>query len=180
MIPMQGHLYGSAGWPLHKGTWLRGGPETQSSLCLPSTLPWRGTVSAGRKGCLFLTGTKVPSGLAVALSKPLGFLLCGLVSRVYLHLFHSSQSVFEQIFVGFLLCVRHWVYIDEQTNRRISYSHEAYSVLEVILSFFLHENWRAFFWGSLSWSQPLFFGTWYVGTWLGKHISMLRNNDHHL
>ena len=50
-----------------EGTWLRGGPETQSTLCLPSNLPWYGAVSARRKGYLFLNGPKTSSGLAVSL-----------------------------------------------------------------------------------------------------------------
>ena len=70
------------------------GPEAQSKLCSPSSLLWCGAVSAGRKGCLVLTGTKAPGGLAVTLFKPLGFLLWGLVSRVCLHLLCSSQSAF--------------------------------------------------------------------------------------
>lgn len=83
-----------AGYPHRRAPGWEVGPETQYKLCPLSNLPGVELHPQGEKAVFFLTGTKSPSGLAVALSKPLGFLLCGLVSRVCLPLLCSSQSAF--------------------------------------------------------------------------------------
>lgn len=133
-------------WHAGCSPWLRGGAWDPVQSLLTMQFAWPGALSLGRKGCLFLTVTEALSGLAVAFSKCLQFLLCGLVSRVCLYLHYSRLAFIEQIFTEFLLCRRHWVYTDEQTHFLPSWSlwsSEAYSV-------FLHDNWRVFFWRRLS------------------------------
>lgn len=154
------------------------GPETPSKLCSPSSSPWCGAVSAERKA-VFSNWHK---GTIWVSSSPLQTL--GVSALWPSFQGRSSPSLFQSISICFnkYLTVPtlyqtlglHW-----WTDRHASCSHEGYSPVEVIPSFFLHGSRRTFFWGSLSWSQPLFSETWDVGTRLTKTLLGLGNNDHH-
>lgn len=155
--------------PVHTGTWLRGGARSPIPALLTRqfALVWhcisreKGlSFSNWHKGTIWVSGNPFQTlGVSAlwpsfqGLSSPSLFQPLGICSNKYL-----LSTYFVSASTGFTLM-----------NKRASCFHAAYSLVEVIPSFFLHDIQRAYSGGSLSWSQPLFSKTWVVGTWLENH-----------
>lgn len=159
-------MWQNVGCPLCKGPWLRGGTwdPVQALLTKWFALVWSGT--SREKGRSF--SNWVSSSPFQTLG---GSLLCGLLSRVCLHLLYSSQSAFvlTNMYRAPTLCQA--MGLQQWTDRHASCFHVAYSLLEDIPSFFLHGNWRAFCRGAWAELCPcsLRHLTWKAPVGVGKY-----------